>query len=264
MPKAIVVDDSRTIRMILKRVLAEVGFDVCEAGNGREALEALHSEGGAVTLALVDWNMPEMNGIEFLVQLRRQPEFSSVKVIMVTTEAEVGHMSCALQAGADEVRYEAVHKRDSEGRSFNSQEHFRSRVARQSHDYPRTLQPGERIRVMIVDDSVVIRRIVAHVLQQDPAIEVVGYASNGLLGLQRIPQLNPDVLTLDIEMPDMDGLENAEAHTTGISVCASLMFSTQTERGAAITLEALTLRSGGSYVTKSFNEAYLAMSRSHD
>jgi two-component system chemotaxis response regulator CheY len=102
MPKAIVVDDSRTIRMILKRVLIEVGFDVCEAGNGREALEKLVSEEGAVTLALVDWNMPEMNGIEFLVELRRQPEFSSVKVIMVTTEAESGHMSAALQAGADE------------------------------------------------------------------------------------------------------------------------------------------------------------------
>ncbi|MGA9671100.1 MAG: response regulator [Terracidiphilus sp.] len=102
MSKALVVDDSKTIRMILKRALTEVGFDVCEAGNGKDALDTLQVEGDGVTLALVDWNMPEMNGIEFLVELRRRPEFSAIKVIMVTTEAESGHMAAALQAGADE------------------------------------------------------------------------------------------------------------------------------------------------------------------
>ena len=71
----------------------------------------------------------------------------------------------------------------------------------------RLLQPGERIRVMVVDDSVVIRRLVTQALEQDPMIEVVGTASNGSIGLQRIPQFNPDVITLDIEMPDMNGLE---------------------------------------------------------
>ena len=60
---------------------------------------------------------------------------------------------------------------------------------------------------MVVDDSVVIRRLVTHALEQDPTLEVVGAASNGAIGLQRIPQLNPDVITLDIEMPDMNGLE---------------------------------------------------------
>ena len=102
MPKAMIVDDSKTIRMILKRVLTEAGFEVCEAGNGREALEVLQVQDGAVTLALIDWNMPEMNGMELLTELRRQPAFSSIKVSMVTTEAEIGHMSSALQAGADE------------------------------------------------------------------------------------------------------------------------------------------------------------------
>jgi CheY-like chemotaxis protein len=71
----------------------------------------------------------------------------------------------------------------------------------------RLLQPGDRIRVMVVDDSVVIRRLVTHALEQDPMIEVVGTASNGSIGLQRIPQFSPDVITLDIEMPDMNGLE---------------------------------------------------------
>jgi CheY-like chemotaxis protein len=71
----------------------------------------------------------------------------------------------------------------------------------------RLLQPGDRIRVMVVDDSVVIRRLVTQALEQDPLIEVVGTASNGAIGLQRIPQFNPDLITLDIEMPDMNGLE---------------------------------------------------------
>ena len=70
----------------------------------------------------------------------------------------------------------------------------------------RYLQPGERIRVMVVDDSVVIRRLVTLALEQDPILQVVGTASNGSIGLQRVSQYNPDVITLDIEMPDMDGL----------------------------------------------------------
>jgi two-component system chemotaxis response regulator CheB len=107
---------------------------------------------------------------------------------------------------------------------------------------------------MVVDDSVVIRRIVTRALEQDPAIEVVGSASNGLLGLQRIPLLNPDVLTLDIEMPDMDGLEMLRRIRQEHPLLRVIMCSTQTERGAAITLEALTL-GAEDYVTKSFNEA---------
>jgi CheY-like chemotaxis protein len=71
----------------------------------------------------------------------------------------------------------------------------------------RLLKPGDRIRVMVVDDSVVIRRLVTQALEQDPMIEIVGTASNGAIGLQRIPQFTPDVITLDIEMPDMNGLE---------------------------------------------------------
>ena len=61
----------------------------------------------------------------------------------------------------------------------------------------RQLQPGERIRVLVIDDSVVIRRLVTNALEQAPNIEVVGSASNGAIGLQRIKQLNPDVITLD-------------------------------------------------------------------
>ena len=100
----------------------------------------------------------------------------------------------------------------------------------------RTLQPGERIRVLVVDDSVVIRRLVVHALEQDPVVEVVGTASNGAIALQRIPQLNPDVISLDIEMPEMDGLEMLRHVRRDYPRLRVIMFSTLTERGGAATL----------------------------
>ena len=120
----------------------------------------------------------------------------------------------------------------------------------------RILQPGERIRVLVVDDSVVIRRLVTHALEEDPEIAVVGTASNGSIALQRIPQFYPDVMTLDIEMPEMDGLETLRHLRRDYPQLRVIMFSTLTERGAAITLEALTL-GASDYVTKASNEGSL-------
>jgi two-component system chemotaxis response regulator CheB len=118
------------------------------------------------------------------------------------------------------------------------------------------LQPGERIRVMVVDDSVVIRRLVTHALEQDAEIEVVGVAANGAIALERIPQYNPHLLTLDIEMPEVDGLETLRRLRRDYPHLRVIMFSTLTERGAEITLEALTL-GASDYVTKASNEGSL-------
>jgi two-component system chemotaxis response regulator CheY len=102
MAKALVVDDSRAIRMILSRTLKELGYEVREASNGREALQVIAAENNAVNLVLADWNMPEMNGLDLLKQLRRNPQLASLVVVMVTTETEIGQMMTALEAGANE------------------------------------------------------------------------------------------------------------------------------------------------------------------
>jgi two-component system chemotaxis response regulator CheB len=118
--------------------------------------------------------------------------------------------------------------------------------------FKKIIKSGSRIRVLVVDDSVVIRRLVTHALEEDPALEVVGAASNGAIGLARIPQLTPDVITLDIEMPDMDGLEMLRQLRRTYKNIRVIMFSTLTERGAAATMEALLL-GADDYVTKAAN-----------
>lgn len=111
---------------------------------------------------------------------------------------------------------------------------------------------SSRIRVLTVDDSVVVRRLVTDVLASDPAIEVVGTAPNGKIALDKIAQLKPDVVTLDIEMPVMDGLQTIKEIRKIDRRLPVIMFSTLTERGATATLEALS--SGASdYVTKPAN-----------
>ena len=102
MTKVLVVDDSRAVRMILSRTLREIGFEVREAANGREAMAVMGPEKDSYGLVLADWNMPEVNGFELLKQLRQDPDLESLKVIMVTTETEIEQMSAALEAGANE------------------------------------------------------------------------------------------------------------------------------------------------------------------
>ncbi|MCC7010696.1 MAG: response regulator [Acidobacteria bacterium] len=96
---ALVVDDSRAMRLILGRMLTELGFGVTEAVHGKDALARLQP---STDLVLVDWNMPEMNGLEFIQALRRDHRYAATKVMMVTTETEMTQVSTALEAGAQE------------------------------------------------------------------------------------------------------------------------------------------------------------------
>ncbi|HQY32410.1 response regulator [Actinotalea sp.] len=99
--RALVIDDSRTMRRIIVGVLRSMGFDTVEAGDGREALDVLET-GIPVDLACIDWNMPVMNGLEFVLAVRENRAWRGVTLMMVTTESEHNQIVRALAAGAHE------------------------------------------------------------------------------------------------------------------------------------------------------------------
>ena len=105
------------------------------------------------------------------------------------------------------------------------------------------------VRILIVDDSAVIRKVLSNLLASDPEIVVAGTAGNGNQALARIPEAKPDLITLDIEMPGMDGLETLVEIRKLYPKLPVIMFSTLTERGATATLDALA-RGASDYVTK--------------
>lgn len=101
--RALVIDDSRTMRLMLARQLQQLGYEVLQAGDGQEALDVLSANSDDLpTLATVDWNMPVMNGLEFVQATRKDPGLRDLTLMMVTTEAEQGQIVRALAAGAHE------------------------------------------------------------------------------------------------------------------------------------------------------------------
>lgn len=98
---ALIIDDSRAMRTILRHILTDLGFQTQEAVNGKEGLEAVKKTQN-LDLVFVDWNMPVMDGLEFVVALRAGEHRAQIPVIMVTTENEMDFVLKALEAGANE------------------------------------------------------------------------------------------------------------------------------------------------------------------
>jgi two-component system chemotaxis response regulator CheY len=99
--RALVIDDSKTMRRIVSRVLVGLGYEVVEAADGQQALDAL-ADGPLPDLCCVDWNMPVMDGLTFVTHVRANREWRGITLMMVTTESEHGQIVRALAAGAHE------------------------------------------------------------------------------------------------------------------------------------------------------------------
>jgi two-component system chemotaxis response regulator CheY len=109
MMRALVVDDSRTVRIIVGNVLRELVIEVVEASNGLEALAQI-GQGRQLDLVLLDWNMPAMNGLEFLRAVRSQPAYDHLRILMVTSESQCDQIVLALNAGANEYLMKPFNK----------------------------------------------------------------------------------------------------------------------------------------------------------
>jgi two-component system, chemotaxis family, chemotaxis protein CheY len=99
---ALIIDDSRAMRRILGKIMKGLGFEILEAENGAQGLETFLAKSDMIEVTLVDWNMPVMNGLEFVEAVRDKNEFDTDKLVMVTTETEPARMARALMAGVDE------------------------------------------------------------------------------------------------------------------------------------------------------------------
>jgi two-component system, chemotaxis family, protein-glutamate methylesterase/glutaminase len=121
-------------------------------------------------------------------------------------------------------------------------------------------ETASKIRVLVVDDAVVIRKILTDELAKDDEIEVIGTAPNGKIALQRVALNPPDIITLDLEMPEMDGLETLIHLKRDYPQIPVVMFSTLTERGGVATMEALA-RGASDYVTKPANVGQVTSSK---
>jgi two-component system chemotaxis response regulator CheB len=110
----------------------------------------------------------------------------------------------------------------------------------------------DKVRVLIVDDSAVMRKIIASALQKEPSIEIAGFAANGLQAIEAVKTCNPDVVTLDIEMPEMDGLSALREIRKDNKYLPIIMFSSLTHQGAQAAVMALTA-GASDYVGKPAN-----------
>ncbi len=240
MAKALVVDDSRAMRRFLGSTLTALGFEVNEMPDGEHALEALESSTDIFELMLLDWNMPGITGLEVLKKVRAEARYRQMMIVMVTSEVSGEQMARALLAGADDY----VMKPFTEEIVIQKLE-----PAGNSRMKSRVIRGGDRIRVLVVDDSAVVRRTISSVLETDVAIEVAGTAATGPLALEKIPQLNPDIVTLDIQMPEMNGLEALKLIREKYPNLPVIMLSAFTAEGAEVTVEALAL-GANDYVMK--------------
>lgn len=210
--RVLCVDDSPTIHALLGKILIkEKNFEIgAKAKNGREALEILKTQKfDAITL---DLHMPEVDGVSFLQQY--QDRSAPILILSSVNRDEMSLGQRALQLGAfDYVEKPSLDKIAQAGEEIRAKLKTGIRMKGASiapstpvKSAPAAVAVKKKIRVLIVDDSVTIRNLLTKILQQDPAFEIAGQTESPLQVEKLLETLKPDLMTLDIHMPDMDGV----------------------------------------------------------
>lgn len=235
--RALIVDDSKPVRGILAKILADIGYESEQAADGREASEIL-ARAPRPDLVTVNLHMPVMDGFELLRWIRARPDLARVPLVAVSSEHDAAAVARAMTAGASAF----VPK------PFTATAVAEALVAAGAR--PRAPEAhGAPVSVLVVDDSAAIRGTVSAALAADPELRVAGTAADGVQGLARVAELRPDVVLLDVEMPVMDGLTMLRELRRAQPKLPVVMFSTLTERGAKVAIEAL-VAGANDYVPK--------------
>lgn len=235
--RALIVDDSKPVRGILARVLGDLGFTCEQAEHGREATAALE-RGPRPDLVAVNLHMPVMDGFELMAWIRSRPTLAGARIVAVSSDQDPAVVSRALAAGA--AAFVAKPFTSTAIGEALATAGLRAAVA---------ADESAAVRVLVVDDSAAVRGTVSAALAADPEMRVAGTAADGVQGLARVAELAPDVVLLDVEMPVMDGLTMLKELRRVQPRLPVVMFSTLTERGAKVALEAL-VAGANDYVAK--------------
>ena len=269
MKTCLVVDNSSVIRKVARRILEGLDFEIAEAENGEEAIEACRRH--IPDAILLDWNMPKMDGYEFLRVLRRLPGGDKPKVVFCTTENDVAHIARALHAGANEyimkpfdkdiveAKFQEVGlhlkvlrvRSPARGTNSDAKSRAESRVVMSIVAPAASLETAvdRPIRVMIVDDAIVARRLLTRWIDAEPDMPVAASLRTGREAVEQIEASDPDVVVLDIDMPELDGISALPLLLKKKHDLVVIMASTLTRRSAEISLRALSL-GAADYVPK--------------
>ena len=250
--RALVVDDSRPVRSIIAKMMQSLHFETREVTNGQEAWKLLESD-DAYDVVTVNWQMPIMDGMEFVAAVRSDRRFRHLPLLMISSESDADQVAMAMQAGVTQYIVKPCTARSIAAKltlmglikdasaSSNSIACPAASSVSPAVLTNRSDSASSKIRVLLVDDSSVVRRVLTQNLSAASDMEVVGGACDGIEGLEMIERLSPDVVLLDVDMPRMDGLETLRQLRARNIHASVLMFSSRTERGAKTATDALLL-----------------------
>ena len=239
--RALIVDDSKPVRSILAKMLVDLGYECDQAGDGEEGL-AILTRGIRPDVVTVNLHMPVMDGFAFIERLRGHALWKRLPIVAMSSDSSPEVVERAIRAGAGVF----VAKPFTPAAVGEAVAAVGARMAPRAGTAQAAHLP---LRVLIVDDSAAIRGIVSTTLSADSDLRVAATAADGVQGLARVAECRPDVILLDVEMPVMDGLTMLRELRRVQPRLPVVMFSTLTERGAKVALDAL-VAGANDYVAK--------------
>ncbi len=217
--KALVVDDTGVMRHVLSASLRKLDFDVIEADNGAAAIQAIYTGNGA-DIIFVDWKMPTMDGMEFVRQLRRDETFKRIPICMVSSKSEEDAIKEAMDAGADAYMTKPF-----------SMDTLRAKCSIARHE-AFAVPSVKAVRVLAADGSSTTRKIITEAFAAHPDLQLVATAATASICLQKVRQFNPDLLIVDLDSPEVDGLNVLKALQKSHPHLQSLALIEHSDRGA--------------------------------